>query len=502
MNRKLLMASILLAMLLLPVSYYMVPASAQGELTGTIKFGALLPLTGDLASYGANSQAAILLAKDDVNKWLKENGYKFQIDIIIEDTGTQPTQAVEKLNTLIGMGVKVVFGPQTSAEVAQVKQIADQNHIVIISQSSTAPSLAIPNDFVFRFCPTDVIQGPVIAKAMKALGIKAVVPVVRNDDWGVGLYTEAIKTFQQIVPDGKVAAAIKYDPKSPNFANVVDQTNAEVQQLVNSGFKTSEIGVLAISFNEWVQIADIANDYKLLGQVKWFGSDGTALLSEITADPTAAEFAAKTFFLNPIFSAPNNEKQERVAKVIKEKTGNAPDTYALAAYDAVWAATLALIKAGKYDADLIAKYLPQVVADPNNYKNTGMGATGFIELDKAGDRAAADYALWIVQKNGSKYDWVKAGMYLHKEDRIEWYVPLPTATQATSTAPQTSTTTQASSTTTPAQTASSTTTQSTSSTSQPAQTTSKKGGSNAALWASVIIIIIIIIGAAWYAMKK
>ncbi len=501
MNRKLLIATVLLVMLLMPISYYMVPANAQGELTGTIKFGALLPLTGDLASYGASSQAAILLAQNDVNKWLKEHGYHFQIQIIVEDTGTQPTQAVEKLNTLIGMGVKVVIGPQTSAEVAQVRQIADQNHVLIISQSSTAPSLAIPNDFVYRFCPTDVIQGPVIAKAMKALGIKAVVPVVRNDDWGIGLYTESIKTFQQIVPNAKVAAAIKYDPKAPNFANVVDQANSEVQQLVKEGYKTSEIGVLSISFNEWVQIADLASNYKLLGQVKWFGSDGTALLTEITDDPTAAAFAAKTFFLNPIFSAPNNAKQERVAKIIEEKTGNAPDTYALAAYDAVWAATLALIKAGKYDADLIAKYLPEVVSDPNNYKNTGLGATGFIQLDKAGDRGAADYALWIVKKNGSKYQWVKAGMYLYKEDKIEWYVPLPTAAQAnstTSTSMQTSTA-KTSSTTTPTQTASSTTTQSSA---QEAQVTSKKGGSNAALWASVIIIIIIIIGAAWYAMKK
>jgi branched-chain amino acid transport system substrate-binding protein len=466
MNKKLLIAGILLIMLLLPLSYNLVPARAQGELSGTIKFGALLPLTGDLASYGANSQAGMLLAKDDINKWLKDNGYNFQIDIVEEDTGTQPTQAVEKLNTLIGMGIKVVFGPQTSAEVAQVKQIADQNHVLIISQSSTAPSLAIENDFVFRFCPTDVIQGPVIAKAMKALGIKAVVPVVRNDDWGIGLYTEAINTFQKIVPDGKVAAAIKYDPKPPNFANVVDQTNKEVQDLLNNGFKKSEIGVLSISFNEWVQIADLAADYPTLSQVKWFGSDGTALLSEIINDPTAAKFAEDTFFLNPIFSAPSSDKQQKVAKAIQAKTGQQPDTYALAAYDAVWAATLALIKAGKYDADLIKQYLPQVVSDPKNYENTGMGATGFIELNKAGDRASADYALWIVQKDQSgKYQWVQAGMYLHKQDTIQWKIQPPTPTETSET--QTS------------------------------------GGTNQALlWTTIIVIIIIIIAAAWYAMKK
>ncbi len=464
MNRKFLLAGLMIALMLLPLTAGFMTVNAQGELSGTIKFGALLPLTGDLASYGANSQAAILLAKDDVNKWLKDNGYNFQIDILIEDTATQPTQAVEKLNTLIGEGVKVVFGPQTSAEVSQVKQVADQNHVLIISQSSTAPSLAIPDDFVFRFCPTDVIQGPVIAKAMKSLGIKAVVPLVRNDDWGSGLYTEAVKTFKQIVQGAKVADAVMYDPQSPNFANAVDQVNSEVEQLKKEGFKLSEIGVLSISFNEWVQIAQIANDYDTLKQVKWFGSDGTALLSEITDDPTAAEFAVKTFFLNPIFSAPKNDKMQKVSQAIKEKTGNTPDTYALAAYDAVWAATLALIKAGKYDADLIKQYLPQVVADENNYKNTGMGATGFIELNKAGDRAAADYALWIVQKTGNNYEWKQAGMYLHKQDKIEWYITPPTTTEEEGGA---------------------------------------GGGGNTTLYAAIAVIVIIIIAAAAFvAMKK
>ena len=422
---KVLISLALLALMILPLAAPFTASTANAEVTGTVLIGALLPLTGDLASYGANSNAAIQLAVQDVNQWLQQHGYNFQIQVQVEDTQTDPTVATEKFQVLQQAGVQVIIGPQTSAEVSQVKQLADQYQILVISQSSTAPALGIPDDFVYRFCPTDVIQGPVIAKVMADEGIKAVIPIVRNDDWGSGLYTEAINAFQQLVPDATVAQALMYDPQSANFANIVDQANSELQGLLDQGFTKDQIGVLAISFNEIVQIFQQADQYDNLKQVKWFGSDGTALLQEVLDDPVASAFSEQTFFVNPIFSAPNTTKMQDVSNRIKQQTGTTPDTYALAAYDAVWAVALSIIEAGEYTGPAIKQVLPQVVANQSWYDNTGMGATGFIELNENGDRAAADYALWIVQ-NG---EWVQAGMYFHTNQSIVWFIQPPAPQQ-------------------------------------------------------------------------
>ena len=82
------------------------------------------------------------------------------------------------------MGIRIVLGPDSSAEVEAVKAYADENGILLISPSSTAISLAIPGDNVFRFVPDDTQQAETIATLMWEDGIRAVIPIWRGDTWG------------------------------------------------------------------------------------------------------------------------------------------------------------------------------------------------------------------------------------------------------------------------------------------------------------------------------
>jgi ABC-type branched-subunit amino acid transport system substrate-binding protein len=41
----------------------------------------------------------------------------------------------------------LIVGPQTTAEIRRIKGYADANKILLVSQSSTAPDLAIPDDY-------------------------------------------------------------------------------------------------------------------------------------------------------------------------------------------------------------------------------------------------------------------------------------------------------------------------------------------------------------------
>jgi branched-chain amino acid transport system substrate-binding protein len=84
--------------------------------------------------------------------------------------------------------VRIVIGPATSAAVKAVKDFADENDVLLISHSSTAPSLAIAGDNLFRFVPEDRQQGEAIAKKMWNDGIPIVVPMWRNDIYGNELY--------------------------------------------------------------------------------------------------------------------------------------------------------------------------------------------------------------------------------------------------------------------------------------------------------------------------
>jgi branched-chain amino acid transport system substrate-binding protein len=102
-------------------------------------------LTGGLQSYGIGAKNAIELAVEDANKMCPN----FEFKLLVEDTGTNPQQALQKIQTLYAKGARLIVGPMSSREVSAVKSFADMNKILIFSPSSTSPLLAIPGDWVY-----------------------------------------------------------------------------------------------------------------------------------------------------------------------------------------------------------------------------------------------------------------------------------------------------------------------------------------------------------------
>ncbi|MGC9119517.1 MAG: ABC transporter substrate-binding protein, partial [Thermoproteus sp.] len=161
--------------------------SATSTATGAkvVTIGAVLPLTGALQSYGLGSQCAVQLAVQDANKMFADKGIQFQL--VVQDTATDPNTALQKLQTLYSQGIRFVVGPMASSEVSAVMSFAEQNHIIVVSQSSTSPALAVPKPYIFRLVPTDFYQGNAIAALLHFLGVKRIVIVYRADTWGQGL---------------------------------------------------------------------------------------------------------------------------------------------------------------------------------------------------------------------------------------------------------------------------------------------------------------------------
>lgn len=379
-------------------------------LSGVIQIGALLPLSGDLASYGEASKTTIQIAESEVNKFLSTANAHFTISIVIEDTETKPGPALDKLMSMTAKGIKIVIGPQTSAEVRNIKAYADANKLLLISQSSTAPELAIPDDYVYRFCPDDTIQGPAIATVMYGLGIRHLVTAWRGDAWGDGLQRTAVQAFQKV--GGTVVEGVRYAPEAKEFSSEAKQlADVVAEQVKNYG--KDKVAVLFIAFAEAVNFFAQAKQYQILSQVRWFGSDGTALLTEITKDANAAEFAVNTQFLNPIFAATKSTKYEQLVEKVKAEIGRSPDPYAVAAYDAAWVIALSLLATGKNDADAVISIMPTIL---NNY----FGASGWIVLNDAGDRAFADYDLWRIASEDGKYEWVNVGTYVYTTKTVTW----------------------------------------------------------------------------------
>ena len=150
-----------------------------------VKIGVLVSLTGSWSSLGKNTVAALQIAAAQI-KTATHGLQRFRL--LVRDTQLDPSQALEAIKDLDRRGVRIVIGPQSSSELAMIKDYADRHNILVISQGSTASSLAIPGDNIFRFCPNDTREAEAIVALLRHDGIRAIVPLWRNDAGNNGLH--------------------------------------------------------------------------------------------------------------------------------------------------------------------------------------------------------------------------------------------------------------------------------------------------------------------------
>jgi len=360
-----------------------------------IVIGALLALTGDGSSLGEASKAALELAVNDTNEYLANIGSEMRMRLLIEDTKTDPAVALEKLQNLSSEGVKVVIGPAASAEIKAVKAYANENGILLISHASTAPSLAIPGDNVFRFCTDDTYQAAAIANRMWDEGVSVIVPMWRGDVWGNDLTNATNERFKAL--GGTVVDGVMYNVSSVNFSTAIDSLNSKVAEAIAQ--YGDVVAVHLIAFDEVVPIFIEAQNQSNLSDVPWYGCDGTALNKELVQNDQAARFAVRTGFESPLFGCELADETGPVRKAIKEKLGRTPESYAIAAYDALWVITYAYQTTGETD-DI--EVLKAAVVNATGYY---YGSEDWSALNKAGDRESGIYDFWTVVEAESAFMW-------------------------------------------------------------------------------------------------
>ncbi|MCI4456136.1 MAG: penicillin-binding protein activator, partial [Sulfolobus sp.] len=365
-----------------------------------IKIGALLPLTGQLSSVGAEEEQVLLYAQDQANALLQQQGINMRVEVVIEDTGTNPQTALSDLQTLYSQGVRLVIGPSSSGELRQIMQYAESNGIILFSPSSTSPALATPdriNGTIFRDVPNDTYQGAVIANIMYQQGIKAIAVIWRGDTYGDGLVSVVNKTFTAL--GGKVVLVARYDPSTTDFSGYVSALANAVDQLIKE-YGKDHVAVYDVSFEEGASILQLASQYPELTEVRWYGSDGTAEVGSIVQNPAAAQVAVETMFLNPIPAPAHTVFYDQLTQHFNKTL----QAYSYITYDIFWIYFYSVLKVGSDNVTAIKSVLPEVA-------KMYYGASGYHLFDKYGDRISGVYQLMIVNKTASGYEWTIYGVY-------------------------------------------------------------------------------------------
>jgi len=369
------------------------------------KIGVLASLTGSGNSLGQDTVAALQIATDQLDAEAKANQGGYRFHLFVRDTQQDPVKALAAIKDLDKRGVQIIVGPQTSAEVAMIKPFADAHNILVISQGSTASSLAIAGDNIFRFCPNDKREAAAIVALMQHDGIHGIVPLWRNDAGNNGLHDSVKAAFENI--GGTVTSGFQYQPTTTEFSAATASVASQIQSLVTAGADPNSIAIYLAAFDEAVGVFHSAAANFTLSSARWYGSDGVALSAALTGDASASAFAASAYYPNPTFGLDDALQKlwQPVANAIEARTGITPDAFALSAYDALFVVERALRVTGNLKD--FSSFKSAFVDAANAYS----GVTGSTALDTAGDRLSADFDFWAVRQVNGTFSWVRIGTY-------------------------------------------------------------------------------------------
>ncbi|MBS7634005.1 penicillin-binding protein activator [Candidatus Bathyarchaeota archaeon] len=356
--------------------------------------GVTLPLTGALTDVGVQWRTVVEMAFEDLNKEMQKYKMRVKFTPIIQDDKTTDTQALANVQTFHQAGIKVIIGPAASFQVKAIKSYVDDNKIVVLSPSSTAPTLAIPDDYIYRTVGSDAGQAKALAALVKSQGINKVIVFHRDDEYGVAFEDFFEREFSAL---GGTSIGMKYDVTREDFASEVAQLSARTRQ---EGVE----GIVIITFDtDGVNILSHARKDSYLASLRWFSSEGIHGAMGLLGEDIAT-FIQKTNLLGtrPLFR--ENPLLHAFASQYRDKTGIDPPVFSANLYDAVMLAGWAVVRAGVYEGEAIRSALDEVA---KNY----YGVSGLTMFDENGDKLFQDYSVWTVKLVSGEYRYVDVGSY-------------------------------------------------------------------------------------------
>lgn len=353
--------------------------AASGDVK-EIKVGAILPLTGDIATFGQSSKNALELLAEQVNKAGGIDGKT--VKFVFQDDENKPASSANVAQKLINdEKVVAIVGSIASKCSIAAGPIATSSKIPMITPTSTNPKVTIDGgEFVFRACFIDPFQGTVLAKfASDELKAKkaAVLYDVAND-YSKGLAEFFKASFEKA--GGTVVAYETYNTGDQDF-------NAQLTKI-----KALNPEVLLLP-DYYQTVGIIAKQARAAGITATFlGGDGWDSPDLFTIGGAAVEGGYFSNHYSPEDTA--KEVTEFIA-AYKAKFNATPDALAALGYDAGKILLAAIDKADSLDGTKIAEALKAT---------NGTFVSGAVTYDK--DRNPIKGAV-IIKTQGGKQVFAK-----------------------------------------------------------------------------------------------
>lgn len=209
----------------------------------TVKIAIAGPMTGAVAQFGDMVKAGALTAIDRINAAGGANGHTFEA--VLMDDACEPKQAVAVANKIVSQKIKYVIGHVCSGSTIPAADIYENEGIVMITPSATAPQLTEgkKKQMIFRTIGRDDQQGPVAAQyIIHAIKPKKVAVLHDKQSYGQGIAT-AVKNELEAA---KVQVAIfeGVNKGDSDYSAIVTKLKSQGVDFVYFGGYHPELGLI------------------------------------------------------------------------------------------------------------------------------------------------------------------------------------------------------------------------------------------------------------------
>jgi ABC-type branched-subunit amino acid transport system substrate-binding protein len=266
----------------------------------TFPLPVLVPITGEISTLRLPILRALQTVETDLNRYLAMYGSPSTVQVEIFDSESNATTS---LNHVVQIAAQksspIIIGPYSSEALRGVKDFADSHGLILLSPGSTAVSLSIANDSIYRLVLDDAKQAAALARYMAEEAIQTVIPVWIDNEYGNSYHSALI---QEMKNAGKtISDGISYPPGQTNFTETLLAIDQQIHAAMQNQAPHS-IGVVLIGYDEGIGLLASAEEQSRLAQVRWFGSDSYAYSTAIQDNPQAWAFALQTQFTAAYFA--------------------------------------------------------------------------------------------------------------------------------------------------------------------------------------------------------
>lgn len=385
----------LVALMLIVGCTLAVTACGQGggesaEKGGTVKMGVLVPLTGELGSFGEPMRKSADLLVNQVNqKGGLPNDAK--LESVVEDDGTNPEVASRAAKRMLGSGgVQAIVGPTSGPMVALVP-LAQRAQVPIISPyAGTVELNELGGEFIYRTVASDAADGEAAAKFLLDKGAKNVAFVAQNEESTIS----PARVFEQEFKESgnSLVESVVFNAGQSSYQPVVEQVLAKDPEWIfcacgqQSGITLLKEANAAGYKGDWLVTADLVTP---------------EVIEAVGADVMEGVYGETAT------SDPSLPAYKDFAQAYKKKYGEDPYPFAGNMYDAAMLVALGMVQSGSTEGaavndairdvanppgEKVSSYEDALAALKENKEVNYEGASGPVDMNESGT-ATSPYSI-------------------------------------------------------------------------------------------------------------